>query len=390
MIESTNPTAHKVTSRKITVILHRYIGIVVGLILIVVGLTGSLLVFHTEIEQLMVTRKFGAVVPQEQRVPADQVLATAKTAIANRPELKISGLVPPKDAISPWQARAFGEPEGFAQAFINPYTGKLMGVLDEKSNIMHTVLKLHYALLAGDTGIKIAGIAGLLMFVLGVTGFMLWPGWKNLFSGFRIKWKAHSQRLNFDIHKVAGVVAATFLVFTGFTGFAWNFWEFSEPVIYAVTFSPKTKEPESKPVEGKNTFALSAILAKSDAALPGTVASWIGLPTAPTETFTIYRKQLQDTDDFSNAVYLDQYSGEVLKVKNAQQASLGDRVTDSFSPLHYGTFWGLPTRILYVFVGLSPLILLITGLTMYRYRKWGKAIRQETIAQAERTEVVKQ
>ncbi|WP_298908692.1 PepSY domain-containing protein [uncultured Nostoc sp.] len=42
---------------------------------------------------------------------------------------------------------------------------------------------------------------------------------------------------------------------------------------------------------------------------------------------------------------------------------------NSFPPLHYGTFGGLPTRILYVFVGLAPLILFITGFGMWRYRK---------------------
>ncbi|MEH2423610.1 MAG: PepSY-associated TM helix domain-containing protein [Nostoc sp.] len=40
-----------------------------------------------------------------------------------------------------------------------------------------------------------------------------------------------------------------------------------------------------------------------------------------------------------------------------------------FTPLHYGTFGGLPTRILYVFVGLTPLILFITGFVMWQYRK---------------------
>ncbi|MEH2463939.1 PepSY-associated TM helix domain-containing protein [Nostoc sp.] len=37
------------------------------------------------------------------------------------------------------------------------------------------------------------------------------------------------------------------------------------------------------------------------------------------------------------------------------------RVLNSFEPLHYGTFGGILTRILYVFVGLAPLILFITG-----------------------------
>ncbi|MEH2309963.1 MAG: PepSY-associated TM helix domain-containing protein [Nostoc sp.] len=41
---------------------------------------------------------------------------------------------------------------------------------------------------------------------------------------------------------------------------------------------------------------------------------------------------------------------------------------NSFVPLHYGTFWGLPSRIFYVFVGLAPLVLFITGFVMWRYR----------------------
>ncbi|MHC5819834.1 MAG: PepSY domain-containing protein, partial [Nostoc sp.] len=57
-----------------------------------------------------------------------------------------------------------------------------------------------------------------------------------------------------------------------------------------------------------------------------------------------------------------------LRVDNALKMLLGDRVLNSFAPLHYGTFGGLPTRILYVFVGLAPLILFITGLVMWRDR----------------------
>ncbi|MFN6526321.1 PepSY-associated TM helix domain-containing protein [Nostoc sp. ChiSLP03a] len=47
---------------------------------------------------------------------------------------------------------------------------------------------------------------------------------------------------------------------------------------------------------------------------------------------------------------------------------LGDRVLNSFTPLHYGTFGGLPTRILYIFVGLAPLILFITSFVMWKHR----------------------
>ncbi|WP_334963502.1 PepSY-associated TM helix domain-containing protein [Nostoc sp.] len=51
---------------------------------------------------------------------------------------------------------------------------------------------------------------------------------------------------------------------------------------------------------------------------------------------------------------------------------LGDRILNSFRPLHFGTFWGLPSRIFYVFVRLAPLVLSVTGFVIWWYRYKGK------------------
>ena len=66
------------------------------------------------------------------------------------------------------------------------------------------------------------GIVALLTLILSLTGIMLWPGWRRLITGFKIKWGAHPQRVNFDLHKVFGIVTAVFLSLIAFTGFAWN------------------------------------------------------------------------------------------------------------------------------------------------------------------------
>ena len=68
-------------------------------------------------------------------------------------------------------------------------------------------------------------------------------------------------------------------------------------------------------------------------------------------------------------VNLDRYSGKVLRIERSSTMALGDRILNSFSPLHFGTFGGISTRILYVFVGLAPLTLFVTGFVMWRYRK---------------------
>ena len=257
--------------------------------------------------------------------------------------------------------------------FVNSYTGDILGDRVWENTYIGIIFQLHYALLAGTPGTVVVGIVAFLLLVLSVTGIFLWSGWRKLISGFKIKWQAHPKRVNYDIHKVAGIITAVFLGFTAFTGFCWNFYEYAEPAIYAITFSPHSPEPVSQIVAGKSALGMAEILKIADAALPGTETTFINLPREPKGTFAIYKKRPQESNEYGDSiVYLDQYSGKILKLKDGLNSSLGEKVLDSFTPLHYGTFWGLPTRILYVFVGLAPLILFITGFVMWRYRYRGK------------------
>jgi len=359
--------------------LHRYLGLLVGLILIVVGLTGSLLVFQHEIDQWMIQQQFGEVIPQEERVPMEVAVNNVKTAYEERPELKISGVnTSPKNSSYIFQLQAPNKKR--TQVFVDPYTGKILGSRQRESGIIDLTFKLHYQLLAGETGRIIVGISALFMVILSITGVALWSGWRKLISGFKIKWNAHPKRVNYDIHKVAGIVTAVFLGVIAFTGFCWNFYDFAKPAIYAVTFSPKPPEPVSVPIAVQVPIEIGEILQRAETALPGAETTYISFPTEPEEAFTFYKKQPQETTDFGNsAVYLDQYSGEILYVQDGLKPSLGDRIFNSFSPLHYGTFGGLPTRIFYLFVGLAPLILSVTGFVMWWYRKRKNMQQSEAI-----------
>ncbi|AFY31692.1 PepSY domain-containing protein [Calothrix sp. PCC 7507] len=355
--------------RNLSFYLHRYIGLFVGLILIIIGLTGSLLVFEQEINRWQVSQQFGQVSPQEQRVSMETILNNVKTTYANQPELKLRSMnMLPKNSTYTVYLKTPNDAQ--INVFVNPYSGAIMGDRQWESSFWGIVFKLHYALLAGRTGEIIVGIAALLLLILSITGIILWPGWRRLINGFKIKWQAHPKRVNFDIHKVFGIITAVFLGLIAFTGFCWNFYDFTKPAIYAVTSTPNLPEPISKPVTGKPPLGLAEILQKADAALPGAVTTYITFPSKPEDAFAIYKKQPQESNDYGDsAVYLDQFSGAVLRLQNGLSLPLGDRVLNSFTPLHYGTFWGLPTRILYVFVGLAPLILSVTGWVMWSYRR---------------------
>jgi uncharacterized iron-regulated membrane protein len=55
--------------------------------------------------------------------------------------------------------------------------------------------------------------------------------------------------------------------------------------------------------------------------------------------------------------------------------TLGDWLLWSQHPLHFGTLWGLPIKILWFLLGLSLAVLTITGLIMY----WNRYLRHHLL-----------
>ena len=352
--------------RNLAFSLHRYIGLAVGLILVIVGLTGSLLVFHQEIDAAIIKQRFERVIPQEQTVTLEAIANSVKDNYADRKDWKLHQFDLHFDP-SIYRIRLINSEDKQLEVFVNRYTGKVLGDRPRENAFFDRVLNLHYSLFAKNVGMIIVGIAALFLCLLAITGLILWPGWRSLLAGFKIKWNARTKRLNFDIHKVVGIVSLVFLTMIAFTGFVWNFYEQTEPAIYALTFTPQPPEVKSTPT-GKESLAIDEVVNQANATIPGAKPTFISVPTEPEQVFTVYMKQPQDAQYFANKVDIDRYSGEVLHVINSQTASLGDRLLNAFVPMHYGTFGGVPTRILYLFIGLSPTVLFITGLTMYRYR----------------------
>jgi uncharacterized iron-regulated membrane protein len=342
--------------RHIIFIAHRYIGLAIGILAAAIALTGSLLNLHVLWDKLALR-----VSPVGDRLPIEVIIAKVKEIY---PTLSVSSLSMPTSLTEPVTV-SIGE----NTVHINPYTGAIVGqpTTEHYTNLLYSI---HINLLGGEWGAYVAGIVGLLATILCVTGIVLWPGWRKLTTGFKIKWNASQKRLNFDLHKVVGIITAAFLILTMGTGFLWNFGEWTNPIIYAMTLSPQSveeeKEPASKLIATQPQIAFTEdLLQKAIAALPGGEVRYISLPDTPEGVLNI-RKELPH--NIWASVLLDQYSGEVIEVESTTQ-SFGDKIIESFPIVHYGTFAGIYSRIFYIFVGLAPAILLTTGFIMWWQRK---------------------
>lgn len=364
--------------RKLSLIWHRYLGLTFGLLLVILGLTGSALVFWREIDHAL-NPSLMQVAPQAELQSIDAVLASARQA---HPDLQLQSITFPEPPgrttyLVSLQAKDQLEAEQSTEVFVNPYTAEVLGSRQSDRHLMGFLYKLHLSLFAGEVGEMVVGICGLLLILLGFTGLILWPGWNNLAHGFRIRWNASVQRVNYDIHNVWGFWSNVFLAIIGFTGAVIVLAHHSSAVA-ALFFGPTPKVEPTVVLPNQQPITTNKILQTADVALPGGKTTVVYFTDKPEPTVTVHKKFPQNFQppihDFGfSTVEINQYSGKILRVdKVVEPPPTGIKIALILAALHFGTFWGLPSQILYVFVGLIPTALFITGFVMWRYRRRAK------------------
>lgn len=357
-------------ARRVVFNLHLYTGLAAGLLLVLSGLTGSLLVFREEIEGL-VYPELMKTTPRGERVPVQAVLeAVGRASPQDRPfSIRL-----PRTPQQTYMVRMNGAHDLFVYA--DPYSGKILGAHRQEDTFTGWIALLHTQLLSGERGETILGIGAVLLVCMGVTGLLLWwPRNGKISPGFKIQWSAHWKRVNFDLHRTSGIYAALFVLITAITGASLVFNKSVAGLINAVTQSPaRTAPPLSGPPRaGIPMPSLDVLLQQADHILPAAAITWINFPQTPRAPWVIRKKLPQESHpNGRNFIYLDHYTGKVLQVENTLEASLGTRINNGLYPTHTGVIGGTATRILQVAVGLAPTILFVTGFVMWKNRRKGK------------------
>jgi uncharacterized iron-regulated membrane protein len=368
----TTKLATKLKSRQTFVMVHRYVGMLLGLVVCIIALTGTLLSFNHEIDQAL-NPALMTVAPKGQPLPIETLLATAQKT---HPDYKIGYFEPPKTAEESYMIslnKEISEDEELSfEVFVDPYTGKVLGERKDRSSFMSFVYALHYELASGEWGSRIISITALAWIVIGISGLVIWPNWQRISRGFQVRWKAPWLLINYDYHKVLGIIAAVFILVLGVSGTIFQFHDQIDPVVMTVTGS--TEPPEFKSsVPGNNQARLpyAEIIRSAEVAIPNAVTTWISYPNEPDEAIEVDRKQPGDMNQWGNHwVFIDQYSGKVLGMTTHD--TVGSTPAETFNNwnwnIHTGIWGGIPTRVLLSIFGLTPAILLVTGLVIF----WGK------------------
>ncbi len=325
--------------RRLLFHLHSWMGLVAGLCLIAIGLTGSALVFREEIENLAMPHRVLASDSSKMRLDLDGLLADLGR------QLKGYEPVGWRRSRSPGRndelliaSHVGGEPKIL---WIDPGTGEIRGTPTNSSQTLTGwLLELHYTLLAGEIGTFVAGVLAALLCLLGISGLWIYRSfWKSF---LRLRWKLSSRIFFSDLHKMIGISSVGFNLILGFTGAYWN-------LTSIVGYLLNGADPEPPKMDGRvmgETVSLDVLLEQAQASLPSFEWTYISLPAEADEPVTFYGR-LQDQHvlrgDFGSSVTFNSQTGAfegLVDVSNNTFLESGHRCVYATAFRHLWSFAG--------------------------------------------------
>lgn len=348
--------------------IHLWMGVLLSAYLFVIGLSGSILVFQQEIRAASLPH------PPYNRAHIARASTVLAAAHKHFPQDEITYFELPQPE-SPWWTIYLEDAHHERNlAYANAATGQ---ILPQRHPLwIDWVLALHIYLLMGRTGFIINCLAGSGLFLLALSGAVLWwPGLRFWTRGMRVSLRHRWQRVNFDLHSAVGFWTLAIVSWWGFTAI---YFLFPQPIAAIVNRISPLRGMKPPALIARTqidssaapNLSVDALLKRASLYSHGRIEG-MGLAGKQDKTVAIYIDRAAPGDfTHRDIVTLDPKSGALLSLWHyGENRSLGDWFLLLIYPLHFGTLWGMGVKILWALLGLSLPILSLTGLLMY-WNRW--------------------
>jgi uncharacterized iron-regulated membrane protein len=340
---------------------HRWAAFVGAVFFIVLGLTGSVLVFRGELEDALHPERRLASAPAEG-LRFQRVLDAARARVPDAVAWRIN---PPADPSKAVQVLAEGPDEQLL--FLHPSTGAVLSAGAVHSYPVDWLLELHIEMLAGSAGKLVVFCAGLALLFMAVSGLILW--WpRKLKAAFRYRLSARGLLFHFELHRLAGILASVLLAALAITGLLLVYPDVSMKAVSRLSGAQASKSAPS-PTTLPATLDLDRVVAAANLALPQGRVTRVVVPASGAPI--VVRKKTDDEKHPNglHIVLVEPGTARVLSATSAEKAPSWIRMWEWIYPMHIGTLFGTLNKALVFVSGLAPLLLGVTGLLMWWLRR---------------------
>jgi uncharacterized iron-regulated membrane protein len=349
---------------------HLWTGVGLGLYLLAISISGSILVFQQDVlddtqispAAVLSPLSFGEAVDLARQAHPDSKLLYIDNR--NRNANVVSVLLTSK--------------QGLQVVNVDRLFRRIVddSVRQHRHAIVSFLEELHNELLSGSTGERVNAIGGGLLFLMSITGIVLWwPGLRNWRRALTILWSARWPRVNFDLHLALGFWTLLFVAMWGLTGLYFGFpFQFRKAVS---VFTPIVEMPKAsnwKP--GQPVLPLDQFIDQALRRFPGTELVFLTYGVQDENgsiTVLLSRNRRIPLEVARDIVYFQPSTAEILGTEESSHWTWGDKLLMWAYTVHFGDFGGLTTKLLWMILGLIPVALTITGYLMW----WNRVLKKK-------------
>jgi len=393
--------------KKIWFQIHWFIGITAGTVLMFIGVTGAILSFREEITDWLNPGIVHVAVRQEAPLTPPQILERLRAEV---PHERVAVLIASTEPGASVRIN-FAPPPGVRRGemrYVDPYTGALLPPLAGNEFFEFTERFHRWLLLPTDTGKIVAGSLSMCLLILALSGlYMRWPrralNWR---AWFKLDFGLSGRSFLWNLHSVIGTWALVMYVIFTTTGMFWAFDWFRAGVNTLAGQETPVRAPQSKDAKrdkpkgmgmnmekDKDKSEKSDKADKTESAPLDLTLAWntfvreagpytlVNIRIAEKTTQPVqFNYLLPDAshERARNRLNVLPQTGEIKLNERFADKNTGGRFIGAIYPLHMGTYWGLPGRIIMAVAALIMPLFGITGWMLYLDRRRKKrAVRAE-------------
>lgn len=386
--------------------IHLWVGLISGLFVFVICLSGTIYVYNDEIRAASLPH-LHKVTPQPEKLKVEQLKAIVQAeSQANITSMNISS--DPKKSYQIF-TKSEGDKSRFGTAyFIDPYTGNILGTSKETNGtteFMSSMFSLHRWLLLDKIekplieglenrklGSYISGGMTILFTIGLLTGMVIWfprkiRAWRQ---GLTVKFSSNWKRINHDLHNSLAFYSFIFLLIMGITGPQWSFEWYRDGLRKTLgTYeAPKDKPAKSEGgrqagaerkggndrkgtdngAEGENTpeainlLSSDEYLAAANSTFPYPGDIRIALPSKADDPVKISKyKAGFFAPAAADQASLNAQNASIEEVVIFRDKPFNERVSGSIKALHIGDVYGQFSKLIYFLTCLIATSLPVTG-----------------------------
>lgn len=347
---------------KILRLLHRWLGLIVSLVVIAVALSGGILIFHDSILRMTWPGLAHPLQPgQEHAYPA--VLSDVERRFRDPGIQLIKFPDEGMNAFHLWLRDG-------SEAMVHPSSGHLISRWTWQETWTGVLFELHANLMSGEPGEQVNGYLGILILGFVLSGLVLW--WPQRRT-FRLRFavpRAMSSAHFVRAHSAIGVIFAAGILLFVLTGVTMVFYR---PFMTAITTVLDSAPPmvpvarvdlTNQPVQPWATILDTVTKTFPD----GKLVYYI--PPRSENAVMTFRKRMPGEwhPNGRSFILVHPYTGEVLQTIDARQQQLGMRLMEKAYPLHASKVGGIPYTFLALCTSGALIALGVLGCLSYGFK----------------------